>query len=122
MEREVELTNGEKIIVKAPGMNGEILVWDLITCCEPLVEQFQRKHGGQSITKTRLFFSLAGLMKDNWANLGGVIVSVVKELTGMNEEKARNDLTIADKIAILYAGWDVMGLGKLTEALGIKAA
>ena len=123
MAREVEVSNGEKIIVRNPGLGGEIKIFDLISKCQPLLAEFQSKSkelGG--MTDVQAFFECVKLLLDHWSEVSEGVIDVICEVTSKPREWVERELTLGDRVLILQAGWEVMGLGKLMAKFGIKIA
>lgn len=121
MEKEIELTCGKKVIVRSPGLNGELILWDFVATCEPYIDEFKHRLAAHpSRDEIRVFFAVSAILRDHWADLSGLIVKAIRELTGADEKVIREEMNLADRLAILRAGWEVMGLGKLMESVGMR--
>ena len=119
MEKVITLDSGEKIIVRSPGLNGEIVIWDFVVSVQPIAEEFQSRFAGQALTKFQIFFEVCKIAKTHWGEIAGQVAKVIEEVTDLKPETIRNDLTLADRIAILREVYDLMGLGKLLGMMGV---
>lgn len=120
MEKRLTLDNGQTIIVKSPGLNGEIVIWDFVVSIQPIAEEFQTQCGGKSFTKIQMFFEICKLAKTHWGEIAGQVAKVIEEVTDLKPEAIRNELTLSDRISILREVYELMGLGKLIGFAGIS--